>query len=250
LTEFEFALPPITKQLPIVKACEAALEVGVTYEAAFNAALVYQASIREQTFAIPTTPKRLGELIQEIQAGKSLVGIEEPPSADEFAVLKVSAVGKRSFLPKESKKLINQADFADIHSVRAGDILITRANTPDLVGLACLVTEAYENLMLSDKTLRLVPASGVPNRLLLEALRTQAARQYLKANATGTGGAMKNISQAKLREMPIKFPSEKRWRQDATQLEIAEATAILLEARHMNAKKIIKSVIHDFLGGP
>lgn len=136
----------------------------------------------------------------------------------------------------------------DNHVVRAGDILITRANTPDLVGLACLVTKEHKNLMLSDKTLRLVPAEGMPNRLLLEALRTQAARQFMKANATGTGGAMKNISQAKLREMSIEFPNEKEWNEHATELESAESTVSSIEARHVNAKKVARLAIHAFLG--
>ena len=163
--------------------------------------------------------------------------------------MKVSAVGKRSFVPVESKTLINQTDFISIHSVRAGDILITRANTPDLVGLACLVAEGHRNLMLSDKTLRLIPSQGVPNRLLLEVLRTQAARQYLKANATGTGGAMKNISQAKLRDMPVKFPVEESRNECSTQLETVESTVNLIEARHAEAKRLARLAINEIMGG-
>lgn len=249
LADFEFALPPVTEQTAIVDACRAALETVVAYEEALRASLVYQASLREQIFSVSAIPTRLGDVLDDIQAGKSVVGLDEPPSSNEVkAVLKVSAVGKRSFLPSESKTLIQQEDFMDNHVVRAGDILITRANTPDLVGLACLVTKEHKNLMLSDKTLRLVPAEGMPNRLLLEALRTQAARQFMKANATGTGGAMKNISQAKLREMSIKFPNEKEWNEHATELESAESTVSSIEARHINAKKVARLAIHAFLG--
>lgn len=249
LADFEFALPPMIEQPAIVAACGAALETIVAHEEALRASLAYQASLREQIFSVTTIPIRLGDVLDGIQAGRSVVGVDEPPSSNKVkAVLKVSAVGKRSFLPAESKTLIQQEDFMDIHVVRAGDILITRANTPDLVGLACLVTKEHKNLMLSDKTLRLVPAEGMPNRLLLEALRTQAARQFMKANATGTGGAMKNISQAKLREMAIKFPNEKEWKELATQLESAESTVNSIEARYVNAKKIARLAIHAFLG--
>lgn len=248
LADFEFALPPVTEQLAIVNACGAALETVVGYEEALRASLAYQASLREQIFSITAIPTCLGDVLDDIQAGKSLVGVDEPPSSNEVkAVLKVSAVGKRSFLPAESKTLIQQEDFMDIHVVRTGDILITRANTPDLVGLACLVTEDHKNLMLSDKTLRLVPSEGMPNRLLLEALRTQSARQFMKANATGTGGAMKNISQAKLREMAIKLPDESEWSEHATELENAETMVSSIEARHANAKKVARLAMHTFL---
>ena len=249
LADFEFALPPINQQLRIVEACEAALETVAAYESALEAALAYQASLREQTFSIAGIATRLGELVHEIQAGKSVVGVDEPPSSSaEYAVLKVSAVGKRSFLPAESKTLIKQTDFIDIHSIKAGDVLITRANTPDLVGLVCLVGEEHKNLMLSDKTLRLVPIKDAPNRLLLEALRTQASRQYLKANATGTGGAMKNISQAKLRDMPIRFPAKEVRQKYTNQLEVAESTVNSIEVRHTNAKTVARVAIDDFLG--
>jgi len=250
LAKFEFALPPISEQVQIVSAGKAALKTVVAYEEALQTSLTYQTSLREQAFFLNVRPTLLGELIQEIQAGKSVVGVDEPPSSsDQYAVLKVSAVGKRSFVPVESKTLINQTDFISIHSVRAGDILITRANTPDLVGLACLVAEGHRNLMLSDKTLRLIPSQGVPNRLLLEVLRTQAARQYLKANATGTGGAMKNISQAKLRDMPVKFPVEESRNECSTQLETVESTVNLIEARHAEAKRLARLAINEIMGG-
>lgn len=249
LANFEFALPPVTGQLQIVKCCEVALQTIVAYEDALKASLTYQASLREQTFLRESRPTLLGELVQEIQAGKSVVGIDEPPSSsEEYAVLKVSAVGKRSFLPTESKTLINQLDFMDVHSVRAGDILITRANTPDLVGLVCLVAEHHKNLMLSDKTLRLIPENGVPSRLLFEALRSQAARQYLKSNATGTGRAMKNISQATLLRMPVRFPAKETRKEHVAQLDLAESTVHLTEARLTAAKRIAQLAIHHFLG--
>ena len=249
LAEYEFTLPPMNEQSLIVDACRQAFETVVAYEDAFRASLAYQASLREQIFSSTAVSTRLGDVLNDIQAGKSVVGMDEPPLSNEVkAVLKVSAVGKRAFLPAESKTLIRQEDFMDIHVVRAGDILITRANTPDLVGLACLVTKDHRNLMLSDKTLRLVPVEGMPSRLLLEALRTQAARQFMKANATGTGGAMKNISQAKLREMAINLPNDREWNEHATELENAEVTVSSIEARHTNAKKVARLAMYAILG--
>lgn len=191
----EFALPPVDQQKELIATFEALVQTVYAYELAEISAFSYHAALREEHFGESANEIYLGDLLNEIQGGKSLVGIDEPPkSSQEKAVLKVSAVGKRAFLPYESKTLIRQGEFIDEHSIRHGDVLITRANTPDLVGLVCLVRSDHMNLMLSDKTLRLVPKAEIPGLLLVECLQTQAARQYLKANATGTGGAMKNIS--------------------------------------------------------
>ena len=250
LVRFEFVLPPIDEQILIVRGCKAASDAAYAYEDALTASLIFQDSLREQLFSNECKSVPLGNLIKEIQAGKSVIGIDEPPSSNqENAVLKVSAVGKRSFLPQESKKLVNNVDFLSIHSVKADDLLITRANTTELVGLVCLVSQTHKNLMLSDKTLRLIPEENVPKRLLLEAMRTKAARQYLKANATGTGSAMKNISQAKLREMPIKFPDVEIRHKYASQFDIVDSKIEFIEARYKDAKQIAHLVIQKIFGG-
>jgi len=145
--------------------------------------------------------------LKDIEAGKSLVGVNEPPAFGEYAVLKVSAVGANGFIPTESKTLVNQDAFLPEYSVRAGDLLVTRANTPELVGMACYVEQDYPNLMLCDKTLRLVPVEDITPKLLWEALWTRSVRQQLRSLATGTGAAMKNISQAKLRKLQVQLPS-------------------------------------------
>jgi len=153
------------------------------------------------------------------------------------------------FLPQESKTLISQHEFLHEHAVRLGDVLISRANTPDLVGLACYVERDYPNLMLSDKTLRLVPKQGVPSPLLVEALRTTASRQYLKANATGTGGAMKNISQAKLRAMPVRFPPKDAWPELESLLESAIAAISRLSERLEETRSLQRRGLSELLGG-
>lgn len=77
------------------------------------------------------------------------------PAVGEAGVLKVSAVQGTGFRPRESKRLIDPSIFQAHHEVREGDALITRANTAEKVGAACLVgsLEGEASLFLSDKTL-------------------------------------------------------------------------------------------------
>lgn len=248
LRDFEFALPPMEEQRRLIAACKAFEEIVEAYELALIALLNYQQSLRETNFGEGITKMQLSDFLSDIQAGKSVVGIDEPPKGkEEKAVLKVSAVGKLAFLPAESKTLIKQNEFLDEHSVHNGDILITRANTPDLVGLVCRVTDDHPNLMLSDKTLRLVPKKDFPGQLLLECLRSRTARQYLKANATGTGGAMKNISQAKLRDMPICLPSQELWEELVLTFDATAAATQEISKRLTQGKILQRQAVQEIL---
>ena len=59
---------------------------------------------------------------------------------------------------------------------------------------------------------------------------------------------MKNISQAKLREMAINLPNDREWNEHATELENAEVTVSSIEARHTNAKKVARLAMYAILG--
>jgi type I restriction enzyme, S subunit len=208
LAEQEFALPPLEEQRRLAEVLWASLDVVEKNKLAVNTANTCLEAIREHLFAEHRTNRiTLGRVLKTIEAGKSLLGGNKPPSMNEYAVLKVSAVGANSFRPEESKTLVDQKTFLPEYSVKSGDLLVTRANTPDLVGMTCYVEQDYPNLMLCDKTLRLVPKDNIAPKLLWEALWTRGIRQQIKSVATGTGAAMKNISQAKLKSIEIQLPS-------------------------------------------
>jgi type I restriction enzyme S subunit len=211
LAQYEFALPPLDEQRRLVNALLTASEVSESYEVTLNAAEILLAVTRESLFSnLNSKCLRLGDVLVRIEAGKSVVGYNETPQGDAKGVLKVSAVGAQGFRPEEVKALVDDRDFLPQYQVRAGDLLISRANTYELVGLVCLVERDYNNYMLSDKTLRMVPKPEYSTQLLNEALKTQAVRAQIRSLATGTGAAMKNISQQKIESLIIRLPSEKQ----------------------------------------
>lgn len=241
-----FSLPPVNVQADLVTAMKAYDSAIDEYVIALARSVALINSLREEIFGFEATPRVLGDLLTDIQAGKSLLGMNHPPFPTEKAVLKVSAVGSDEFLPNESKVLLEQDQFLSLHAVRDGDVLITRANTPDLVGMVCLVEGDYPNLMLCDKTLRLVPRAGISGLLLAECLKTRNARQYLSANATGTGGAMKNISQAKIRSMPVTYPNEAMSQRAEESLVTAIAGKRSVQARLLSIRNLRKAVLSEF----
>ena len=207
LLQYEFVLPSLEEQQRQVELLTSLrANVDAARESSYYAEQVV-ASLRERNLGRKSLKRRLGDLIVGIETGSSHSGSDQPPKLGERGVLRVSSVGRGGFLPGESKALLDPALFDSTRNVRAGDLLITRANTAELVGMSCLVNVPYDNLMLSDKILRIIPSRETTAPFLLEALWTNSVRGQLRSMATGTGAAMKNISQEKLRNIELPFDS-------------------------------------------
>jgi type I restriction enzyme S subunit len=176
----------------------------------------------------------LGEVLIDIQAGKSFLTAETIARPDEIGVLKVSAVTWSKFQPNEAKALKSDYAPSSNHRVRSGDFIISRANTKDFVGAVVLVDEDHPNRLLSDKTLRLVvDETQMSKEFLLYALRSKLAREHIESHATGTSDSMRNISHGVIRSIPIPFTDIDTQREIACRLkaqlaevEIARSAAI------------------------
>jgi len=95
----------------------------------------------------------LGQVLVGIEAGRSPAAKDRPPQSSERAVLKVSAIRSGEFDPAEVKTVDSLTALPEASRVRVGDVLMTRANTRDLVGSVCIVDEVPDNYYLCDKTL-------------------------------------------------------------------------------------------------
>lgn len=82
--------------------------------------------------------------------------------------------------------------------IQPGDLLVSRANTIDYVEAPVLVGPTRPRLLLSDKSLRLVPRNGIDARWLIAVLAAPAIRRQISKLATETKDSMRNISQASL----------------------------------------------------
>lgn len=89
------------------------------------------------------------------------------------------------------------------YEIREGDLLVSRANTTAYVGASVLVGPVRPRLLLSDKSLRIVPKSGVNREWLWRVLSSPVARTYFSAVATGTKDSMRNISQHALLQVQV-----------------------------------------------
>ena len=150
----------------------------------------------------------LGSLLSGIDAGHSPDLEDTPAGPGQWGVLKVSAVGNGVFRPGENKVVDDRALCNSAIRVRPGDLLITRANTTQLVGLSCIVEDTPPHLMLCDKTLRLRVAHPYATaRYVHIVLGVDEVRRQIEIEATGTSGSMKNISQQAIRRLMIPLGS-------------------------------------------
>lgn len=148
---------------------------------------------------------QLGDLIEDITAGKSFGASNAPAEEGHWGIIKVSAMTWGKFKPEENKAV--PAELADPRfEIREGDLLVSRANTAEYVGASVLVPAVRPKLLLSDKSLRLTPKSSVHPEWLWYTLQAPAVRSQIRELATGTKDSMRNISQSALRTIQILFP--------------------------------------------
>lgn len=205
-------LPPIGEQRQIVEIIEdhlSRLEAGVGYiDKILLRASLMRRSAWEQRFASGSKLVPIASLVQKTEAGKSVGGAAPPARPGRWGIIKVSAMTWGEFRPQENKE-IPDALADERFRIRLGDLLVSRANTSELVGASVLVQVPPERLLLSDKSVRVVPRSEVLAEWLWRALSAPSTRTQMSAKATGTKDSMRNISQQALLHIMVPDPSER-----------------------------------------
>lgn len=127
--------------------------------------------------------------------------------AAEWGVLKVGCVNGGVFSPTENKKLPDELDPINEYALKKNDLLISRANTRELVGSAAVVLEDWPRLLLCDKLYRLRMGEDQCDPSFVAAfLGCPASRSQIEVSATGASSSMLNIGQAAILEMPMPLP--------------------------------------------
>jgi type I restriction enzyme S subunit len=129
-------------------------------------------------------------------------------SLSEWGVLKVGCVNGGVFNSMENKRLPAELKPLPELSVCKSDLLVSRANTRELVGSAAVVLEDQPNLMLCDKLyrMRVDGAKATPDFLAFY-LGASPVRGQIELNASGASSSMLNIGQSVILEMELPLPS-------------------------------------------
>lgn len=220
----EFPFPPLSEQHRIVDRIESLFakldEAKQKAQDALDSFETRKAAILHKAFTGELTAQwrkehgvgmeswdglQWGSFIVSIEAGKNWNAEGRPPRADEFGVVKVSAVTWGEFNEVESKTCTVEEQWNENVQIHEGDFLFSRANTLQLVGNCVIVKSISRRLMLSDKILRFKFDKRVIPEYVLHFTRSNLYRNQIEQLASGNQDGMRNVSQKnmKLVEFPI-----------------------------------------------
>ncbi|WP_146228315.1 hypothetical protein [Streptomyces sp. CG 926] len=126
------------------------------------------------------------------------------PAADgEWGVLKVSSLRPGLFNPAENKRLPAEVEPDQASEVREGDLLVVRANTPQLVGSTAVVPQVRRKLLLSDKIFRVRLDGRLAANFVATVARGRRIRTLCAAGSNGASQSMANIRFEEVKAWPI-----------------------------------------------
>lgn len=146
-------------------------------------------------------------LINTIEQGWSPQADSNPPNDNQWGVTKLSAVKSGSFYPGECKAMLDEHDPSKGLRVNEGDFLITRANTPELVGDVCIVGNLDDRkIIICDLIYKLIYDKSTNPRYMMYWFLGQPARAQIKIDARGSSMTMAKIAQSHIKSWKIPVP--------------------------------------------
>lgn len=190
----------------------------------------------------------LKEAFQRLDTGVSVNSDESAYS--DYYVLKTSAVRNGIVNVKEAKPVV-RADYPRLKCpVKKGSIIISRMNTPSMVGECGFSEEEASNTFLPDRLWQVEPtASDYDFRWLNYLLNTEKYNAAIRATATGTSNSMKNIAKDRLLEISIPKPTLPEQQRIAEALSDMDELIASLEKLIAKKKAIKQGAMQELLTG-
>ncbi|OJX68434.1 restriction endonuclease subunit S [Magnetospirillum sp. 64-120] len=150
----------------------------------------------------------LSKMVNGLDAGVSVNSGDRPAMNNEIGVLKTSAVTSGIFEPLENKVVFDDEEISRVKEpVHADTIIISRMNTPALVGASAYVRNSLPNIFLPDRLWAAKPRRGTSMRFLAFILGSDRGRAALSSLAGGSSGSMKNIAKSDILAILLTVPS-------------------------------------------
>lgn len=144
--------------------------------------------------------------IASIESGTSVNAGYYPAEDNEYGVLKTSCVYNDSFNPNENKS-VNYDEYEKVKCpVKKYCLIISRMNTPDLVGSCGYTDNSYQNIFLPDRLWQVSFLENFYYKFIYYSFISHTTKFYISSHATGTSSSMKNISQKQFTNTPFVFP--------------------------------------------
>ena len=152
---------------------------------------------------------RLAEIVETLDSGFSVAAEDRPATKTEPGVLKVNAVRIGRFYANENKAILPACRNQAATNPSNGCVIISRSNTPELVGAVGYVSKDYPNLFLPDTLwqMRFRKETRADGRWVCLVLTSDQYRKLIQQIASGTSANMKKLQKPSLLKVQIPFPT-------------------------------------------
>ncbi|MBA5863641.1 MAG: hypothetical protein GDA65_13175 [Nitrospira sp. CR1.1] len=237
LQSVKISIPPFPEQQRIVGILDQAFDGFATATANAEKNLHNARALFESHLQFVFTQRGKG---WEEKRLEEVLGVQpqngwSPPAANHAdsgtPVLTLSAVTGFVFRPEKIKFTSAVTDSRARYWVRNGDFLITRSNTPELVGHVAIASGIEKPTIYPDLIMRMNPdpAKAVTEFLYYQ-MRTSALRKEISGRAQGANPTMKKISNEAVRTLPIVVPPIREQHRVVAQLDSLAAETQRLES--------------------
>lgn len=180
--------------------------------------------------------------VESIDNGKSFVCDSAARQGNWPAVLKLSAATYGFYRPEENKAIIDEDQFVEDATVKVGDLLFTRKNTPELVGMCAYVYDTPSKLMMPDLIFRLNTTDRCNKVFLWKLINHDLFRGRIQVIATGSAKSMSNISKERLLALEIILPPIELQEQFAAFVEQAEKSKLTVQ-QSLDKLELLKKIL-------
>ena len=193
---------------------------------------------------------KLGDIISDLKSGVSVNSEDKQISSfGEIGILKTSAIANGHFLPHQHKLVVDKdVQRAKLNPV-GGSILISRMNTPALVGDSCYVGEDYPSLFIPDRLWMTVfnPKKKISSRWLSFVLVSDSFKEIIRNTATGTSNSMKNISKGSFLSLEVALPPLPEQRKIAEILSTLDEKMAVIDEQLAQTQELKKGLMQRLL---
>ncbi len=149
----------------------------------------------------------LKRVVARIESGVSVNAVDTPATAGDAGVLKTSCVYTGNFDAGENKAVLPEELERVACSVKKDRLIVSRMNTPDLVGAAGLVDADNESLFLPDRLWQVEFRTDlVSPRFVYWWTRSNAYRDQVRLACAGASSSMQNLDQDSFGSFEILIP--------------------------------------------
>ena len=178
----------------------------------------------------------MGMVVTRMDSGWSPACESNPADPTEWGVLRTTAVQTNAYREDENKRLPKNLEPRPDAEVRDGDVLFTRAGPINRVGIVCVARPTRAKLMISDKIIRFHLLPDIDPDYAALALNAGFSNYFIESLKSGMAASQVNISQPKLKTVPIPLPPLAEQRRIVAKVDELMAMVDKLEAQLASAR--------------